>query len=156
MSVTLDILKVQSLLPHRYPFLLIDKVIAYEANFSMTAIKNVTYNELFFQGHFPKKPVMPGVLILEAMAQTAGLLGFESAGSKPENMVCYLVGIDKAKFKRPVIPGDQLVIEARFLKKKSNIWMYECQAQVDDEFVASAEIRYATVSSLPTTANNQF
>jgi 3-hydroxyacyl-[acyl-carrier-protein] dehydratase len=147
MVTEFDITKIQALLPHRYPFLLVDKVIAYEANVSMTAIKNVTYNELFFQGHFPQKPVMPGVLILEAMAQTAGLLGFESAGGKPKNMVCYLVGIDKAKFKRPVVPSDQLLIEVRFLKKKSNIWMYECQAQVDGEFVASAEIRYATASN---------
>jgi 3-hydroxyacyl-[acyl-carrier-protein] dehydratase len=145
MPFELDIFRIQALLPHRYPFLLVDKVIAYEVNVSMTAIKNVTCNEPFFRGHFPQKLVMPGVLILEAMAQTAGLLGFESAGGKPEGMVCYLVGIDKAKFKRPVIPGDQLVIEARFLKKKSNIWMYECQAYVNREFVAGAEIRYATV-----------
>ena len=133
-----------NLIPHRYPFLLVDKIVAYEPNVSMTAIKNVTYNEEFFQGHFPQKPVMPGVLILEAMAQTAGLLGFESAGGKPDDMICYLVGIDKAKFKRPVVPGDQLMIEARFLKKKSNIWMYKCQACVNSEFIAGAEVRYAT------------
>jgi 3-hydroxyacyl-[acyl-carrier-protein] dehydratase len=145
MQGELDILRIQALIPHRYPFLLVDKVIVYEANVSMTAIKNVTYNEPFFQGHFPQKPVMPGVFILEAMAQTAGLLGFESVGGKPENMICYLVGIDKAKFKRPVVPGDQLMIEAKFLKKKSNIWMYECEAYVNRKFVASAEIRYATL-----------
>ena len=145
MSIALDILKIQALLPHRYPFLLVDKVIACEAGIRLLAIKNVTYSEPFFQGCFPHKPVFPGLLILEAMAQTAGLLGFESAGGRPKDMICYLVGIDKAKFKRPVVPGDQLVIEARFLKKKSNIWMYECQAQVYGEFVAGAEIRYATL-----------
>ncbi len=97
--------------------------------------------------HQPDKPVMPGVLILEAMAQTAGLLGFESAGGKPKDMICYLVGIDKAKFKRPVVPGDQLMIEAHFLKHKHNLWLYECQASIDGKFVARAEIRYATVLS---------
>ena len=131
MDTKLDILKIQALLPQRYPFLLIDRVIAYEAGVSLSAIKNVSYNEPFFQGQFPNKPVMPGVLILEAMAQTAGLLGFESAGGKPKDMICYLVGIDKAKFKRPVVPGDQLMIEARFLKHKHNLWIYQCQASVD-------------------------
>ena len=123
-----------------------DKVIGYEAGVSLSAIKNVTYNEPFFQGQFPKKPVMPGVLILEAMAQASGLLGFESAGGKPKDIVCYLVGIDKAKFKQPVVPGDQLVIDVRFLKNKHNIWIYACQASVDGKFVAGAEIRYATVA----------
>jgi 3-hydroxyacyl-[acyl-carrier-protein] dehydratase len=139
-----DITKIKALLPHHYPFLLVDKVIAYKANVSMTAIKNVTYNELFFQGHFPEKPIMPGVLILEAMAQTAGLLGFESVGGRPDNVICYLVGIDKAKFNRPVVLGDQLIIEVQFSKKKSNVWIYECQSYVAFELVASAEIRYAT------------
>jgi 3-hydroxyacyl-[acyl-carrier-protein] dehydratase len=147
MTIELDILKIQALIPHRYPFLLVDKVIACEPNIRLLAIKNVTYSEPFFQGFFPHKPVMPGVLILEAMAQTAGLLGFESAGGKPKDMFCYLVSIDKAKFKRPVVPGDQLLIEARFLKHKHNIWMYECHASVDKKLVASAEIRYATVLS---------
>ncbi len=147
MSIALDILNIQALLPQRYPFLLVDKVIAFEANIRLLAIKNVTYSEPFFEGYFPNKPIMSGVLILEAMAQTAGLLGFESAGGKPKDMICYLVGIDKAKFKRPVVPGDQLMIEARFLKHKHNLWVYECQASVDGKFVASAEIRYATVLS---------
>ena len=147
MTVELDILKIQALLPQRYPFLLVDKVIACEVGIRLFAIKNVTYNEPFFQGHFPNKPVMSGVLILEAMAQSAGLLGFESAGGRPKDVICYLVGIDKAKFKRRVVPGDQLMIEVRFLKHKHNLWIYECQASVDGEFVASAEIRYATVLS---------
>jgi 3-hydroxyacyl-[acyl-carrier-protein] dehydratase len=141
----LDILKIQALLPQRYPFLLIDRVIAYEAGISLSAIKNVTYNEPFFQGQFPNKPVMPGVLILEAMAQASGVLGFETAGGKPKDMMCYLVGIDKAKFKQLVVPGDQLIIKVCFLKKKHNIWIYACEAYVDGKFVAGAEIRYATV-----------
>jgi 3-hydroxyacyl-[acyl-carrier-protein] dehydratase len=147
MSIALDILKIQALLPQRYPFLLVDKVIEGEIGIRLLAIKNVSYSEPIFQGCFPHKPVMPGVFILEAMAQTAGLLGFESAGGKPKGMICYLVGIDKAKFKRPVVPGDQLMIEARFLKHKHNLWVYECEASVDGKFVASAEIRYATVLS---------
>lgn len=147
MSITLDILKIQDLLPQRYPFLLVDKVIACEAGIRLLAIKNVSYSEPYFEGYFPHKPIMSGMLILEAMAQTAGLLGFESAGGRPKDMMCYLVGIDKAKFKRPVIPGDQLMIEARFLKHKHNLWVYECRASVDGKFVASAEIRYATVLS---------
>ena len=147
MSIELDILKIQALLPQRYPFLLVDKVIACEAGIKLVAIKNVSYSEPIFQGCFPHKPVMPGVFILEAMAQTAGLLGFESAGGKPKGMMCYLVGIDKAKFKRPVVPGDQLMIETHFLKHKHNLWIYQCQASVDGNFVAKAEIRYATVLS---------
>lgn len=147
MDAKLDIFKILTLLPQRYPFLLVDKIIRYEAGVNLSALKNVSSNEPFFQGHFPAEPVMPGVLILEAMAQTSGLLGFESAGGKPEGIICYLVGIDKAKFKRPVVPGDQLLIEVQFLKKKHNIWIYACQAYVDGEFVAGAEIRYATVLS---------
>jgi 3-hydroxyacyl-[acyl-carrier-protein] dehydratase len=147
MSIELDILKIQALLPQRYPFLFVDKVIACEAGIRLVAIKNVSYSEPIFQGCFPHKPVMPGAFILEAMAQTAGLLGFESAGGKPKGMMCYLVGIDKAKFKRPVVPGDQLMIETHFLKHKHNLWIYQCQASVDGKFVASAEIRYATVLS---------
>jgi 3-hydroxyacyl-[acyl-carrier-protein] dehydratase len=105
----------------------------------------VTYNEPFFQGHFPQKPIMPGVLILEALAQATGLLASETAGDELNGMIYYLVGIDKAKFKRPVVPGDQLMLEARFVKSKRNIWAFECQAEVDGEFVASAEIRCAAV-----------
>jgi 3-hydroxyacyl-[acyl-carrier-protein] dehydratase len=147
MDVTFDTLKIQSLLPQRYPFLLVDKIIAYQAGVSLSALKNITYNEPFFQGQFPHKPVMPGVLILEAMAQASGILGFESAGGKPENLICYLVGVDNAKFKRLVVPGDQLIIKVLFLKKKHNLWIYACEAFVDDNLVAKAEIRYATVLS---------
>jgi 3-hydroxyacyl-[acyl-carrier-protein] dehydratase len=145
MSITLDILQIQAFLPHRYPFLLIDKVIECEPGVRLLGVKNVTYNEPFFQGHFPQKPIMPGVLILEALAQSTGLLASETAGDELIGMIYYLVGIDKAKFKRPVVPGDQLILEAKFIKSKRNIWAFECRAEVDGEFVASAEIRCAAV-----------
>ncbi len=145
MSITLDILQIQAFLPHRYPFLLVDKVIECEPGIRLLSVKNVTYNEPFFQGHFPQKPIMPGVLILEALAQATGLLASETAGDELEGMIYYLVGIDKAKFKRPVVPGDQLMLEARFVKSKRNIWAFECRAEVDGDFVASAEIRCAAV-----------
>ena len=122
MSITLDILQIQAFLPHRYPFLLVDKVIECEPGVRLLGVKNVTYNEPFFQGHFPQKPIMPGVLILEALAQTTGLLASETAGGDElEGMIYYLVGIDKAKFKRPVVPGDQLMLEAKFVKNRRNI-----------------------------------
>jgi 3-hydroxyacyl-[acyl-carrier-protein] dehydratase len=145
MSTKLDILQIQEFLPHRYPFLLVDKVVECEPGVRLLGVKNVTYNEPFFQGHFPQKPIMPGVLILEALAQATGLLASETAGDELDGMIYYLVGIDKAKFKRPVIPGDQLMLEAKFVKSKRNIWAFECQAEVDGEFVASAEIRCAAV-----------
>ena len=145
MSITLDILQIQAFLPHRYPFLLVDKVIECEPGIRLLGVKNVTYNEPFFQGHFPQKPIMPGVLILEALAQATGLLASETAGDELEGMIYYLVGIDKAKFKRPVVPGDQLMLEARFVKSKRNIWAFECRAEVDGDFVASANIRCAAV-----------
>ena len=114
---TLDILAIKSLLPHRYPLLLVDRVLDWEADKTITAIKNVTVNEEFFQGHFPHKPVMPGVLMIEALAQTAALLSFLSMGVKPdENSVVYFVGIDNARFKRPVEPGDQLKMDVEILR----------------------------------------
>ncbi len=145
MSITLDVLQIQAILAHRYPFLLVDKVIECEPGIRLLGVKNVTYNEPFFQGHFPQKPIMPGVLILEAMAQTTGLLASLTAGDELAGMIYYLVGIDKAKFKRPVVPGDQLMLESKFVKSKRNIWAFECTAEVDGEFVASAEIRCAAV-----------
>ena len=145
MSIKLDILQIQEFLPHRYPFLLVDKVIECKPGVSLVGVKNVTYNEPFFQGHFPQKPIMPGVLILEALAQATGLLASETAGDELDGMIYYLVGIDKAKFKRPVIPGDQLMLKVQFIKSKRNIWAFECCAEVDGDFVASAEIRCAAV-----------
>jgi 3-hydroxyacyl-[acyl-carrier-protein] dehydratase len=145
MAITLDILQIQDFLPHRYPFLLVDKVVECEPGVRLLGVKNVTYNEPFFQGHFPQKPIMPGVLILEALAQATGLLASETAGDELVGMIYYLVGIDKVKFKRPVVPGDQLMLEVRFVKSKRNIWAFDCRAEVDGEFVASAEIRCAAV-----------
>ncbi|PPD05560.1 MAG: 3-hydroxyacyl-[acyl-carrier-protein] dehydratase FabZ [Methylobacter sp.] len=146
MAAKLDILQIQEFLPHRYPFLLIDKVIECEPGVRLLGVKNVTYNEPFFQGHFPQKPIMPGVLILEALAQATGLLASETAPDVlGKGMIYYLVGIDKVKFKRPVVPGDQLMLIAKFIKSKRNIWAFDCVAEVDGEYVASAEIRCAAV-----------
>ena len=138
---TLDIMK---LLPHRYPFLLVDRITEFEEGKRIIGKKNVTINEPCFLGHFPEHPIMPGVLILEAMAQVGGVYAI-LAKEVGENQVPYFVGIDKAKFKRPVVPGDQLMLEAKFIKSKRNIWAFECRAEVDGEFVASAEIRCAAV-----------
>lgn len=137
----LDIHKILKKLPHRYPFLLVDRVVEFEKNVSIKALKNVTMNEPFFQGHFPSRPVMPGVLMLEALAQTAALLSFESSGTEPgDDTVVYFVGIDGARFKRPVEPGDQLVIEATILRVKAGIHKYSARATVDGELAAEAEL----------------
>ncbi len=138
---TLDIHEVLRYLPHRYPFLLVDRVIDYTPEQSLTAIKNVTINEPFFQGHFPHRPVMPGVLILEALAQASAILSFKTTGSLPdEKSVYYFVGIDKARFKRPVEPGDQLRLEARLKRRVRGMWLFEATAFVGEEVAASAEL----------------
>ncbi len=127
-------------LPHRYPFLLIDKVLEVEAFDSITAVKNVTINEPFFQGHFPNRPIMPGVLILEAMAQATGVLAFYSHKMQSKSdAVYYLVGVDKARFKRPVEPGDQLIVTARLTRQLRGIYRFEAAAHVDNELVSSAQ-----------------
>ncbi len=138
---TLDIQEIKEILPHRYPFLLVDKVLAYEPRDFLTAIKNVTYNEPCFQGHFPEMTIFPGVLIIEAMAQAAALLGFISMDQKPrDGSVYYLVGVDKARFKKTVHPGDQIAIDIKFIKLRKNIWRFSATASVDDKIVASAEL----------------
>jgi len=136
----LSIEDIMSMLPHRYPFLLVDKVIECVPFKSIVALKNVTYNEPFFTGHFPESPIMPGVLILESMAQATGVLAFHSAKttSKSDAMY-YLVGVDKARFKRPVGPGDQLILRADLKRKIRGIYKFEATAYVDDELVSSAE-----------------
>lgn len=137
----MDINKVLSLLPHRYPFLLIDRVLEYEKDTRLLALKNVTYNEPFFNGHFPVQPVMPGVLIVEAMAQATGLLAMESNPETVNETTIYLfVGIDKARFKQQVEPGDQLMIEVEQNKMKRGIGFFTCSAKVDGRTVATAEI----------------
>ena len=141
--ITMDIGKVLTLLPHRYPFLLVDRVIECVPGERLVGIKNVTINEPQFTGHFPIKPVMPGVLIIEALAQATGLLAMETTPPKDE-AIYYLVGIDKARFKRPVEPGDQLRLEVRLAKRRREIWVFDCQATVDGNVVASAEIMCAS------------
>jgi 3-hydroxyacyl-[acyl-carrier-protein] dehydratase len=141
----LDILQIQEYLPHRYPFLLVDKVLECEPRIRLLAVKNVTYNEPFFQGHFPHLPIFPGVLILEALAQATGLLAAQSDESLGKGMMYYLAAIDNARFKRPVVPGDRLTLEIKYLKNKRNIWSFDCRAEVDGELAASAEIMCAAV-----------
>ncbi|MFO1417541.1 MAG: 3-hydroxyacyl-ACP dehydratase FabZ [Methylotetracoccus sp.] len=141
----MDIQQIWEYLPHRYPFLLVDRVTLVEPGIRLRAYKNITYNEPFFQGHFPHQPIMPGVLIIEALAQTTGLLAAETQPSvMGKNKIYYLVGIDKVRFKRPVVPGDRLMLEAEYVRHKRNIWAFSCRAEVDGEFVASAEIMCAS------------
>jgi 3-hydroxyacyl-[acyl-carrier-protein] dehydratase len=134
-----DILGLMKLLPHRYPFLLVDKIIAIDEDNSAIGIKNVTINEPHFQGHFPEQPVMPGVLIVEAMAQTAGAICIRSQHTDKPSLV-YFMTIDNAKFRRPVVPGDRLEIHVKKLKKRGNIWRFACEAMVDGAKAAEAEI----------------
>ncbi|MDH3980072.1 MAG: 3-hydroxyacyl-ACP dehydratase FabZ [Gammaproteobacteria bacterium] len=137
----MDINDILQHLPHRYPFLLIDRVTEFHAGESLVGYKNVTFNEPFFQGHFPERPIMPGVLILEAMAQATGLLAFKTVerGARRESLY-FLVGMDKVRFKKPVEPGDQLVLSAKLLRAKRGIWVFDCEASVDGNTVATAQI----------------
>ncbi len=136
----LDISKVMELLPHRYPFLLVDRVLAIDPGKSLSALKNVSINEPFFQGHFPNQPIMPGVLILEAMAQATGLLAFSDMGDERSRKLYMLVGIDKARFRGQVVPGDQLRLDISLKRSMRGIGIYQCHARVDDEVVAEAEM----------------
>jgi 3-hydroxyacyl-[acyl-carrier-protein] dehydratase len=140
----LDIHAVMKQLPHRFPFLLIDRVVECTPGESLTALKNVTINEPFFPGHFPHHPVMPGVLILEAMAQATGLLAFATIGHAPkENELYYFVGIDKARFREPVQPGDQLIFKVKILAQKRNLWKFSGVAEVEGRVAAEAELMCA-------------
>lgn len=140
----MDICKVLEHLPHRYPFLLIDKVIDCVPGKSLVALKNVTYNEPFFQGHFPQRPIMPGVLILEALAQATGILAFKTTNTRPtENVIYYFVGIDNARFKQPVEPGDQLILEVELTRSMRGLWKFATQAKVQGKIVASADLMCA-------------
>lgn len=137
----MDVNEIREYLPHRYPFLLVDRVIELNKGESIVALKNVTVNEPFFNGHFPDLPVMPGVLIVEAMAQAAGILGFKTMDKKPSDGSIYLfVGADDLRFKRQVVPGDQLQLEAKVLGEKRGIWKFECRALVDGQLASSATI----------------
>lgn len=140
----LDILQIKERLKHRYPFLLIDRVLELEEGVRCTALKNVTGNEAFFQGHFPESPIFPGVLIIEALAQTGGIAGYTLYDSAGDDLT-FFAGVDKVKFKKPVIPGDQLILKSEFIKKKLNIWFLTGEAFVDDKLVARADFKLATV-----------
>ncbi len=141
---TMDINEIHEYLPHRHPFLFVDRVTSVEANKSISGYKNVSINESYFQGHFPDMPILPGVYILEALAQISGILGFVTTNKKPsENLVHYFAGSNKVRFKRPVVPGDQLRLESNILSAKHNIWKFDCRALVDDEVVCVAEIMTA-------------
>ncbi|GIU07554.1 3-hydroxyacyl-[acyl-carrier-protein] dehydratase FabZ [Shewanella morhuae] len=142
---TMDIKEILQYLPHRYPFLLIDRVLDYTPGVSLHAIKNVSINEPFFQGHFPVQPVMPGVLILEAMAQATGLLAFKTMSDDvpPPGVLYYFAGIDNARFRRVVEPGDQIHFEVKMIKERRGIGVFHGEAKVDGEVVCSAEIMCA-------------
>ena len=135
----LDSVAIQNILPHRYPFLLVDKIIELEPRVRIVGIKQVTANEQFFQGHFPGRPVMPGVLILEAMAQVGGVLAFKSVQVTGRPVV-YLTGIDSAKFRKPVVPGDRLRFEVDVVKKRAPFWKMQAKAYVEDDVVCEAEV----------------
>jgi 3-hydroxyacyl-[acyl-carrier-protein] dehydratase len=140
----MDIHQILKKLPHRYPILLVDRVIALEKGKSIKALKNVTINEPFFQGHFPYRPVMPGVLMLEALAQAAALLAFDALGTGPsEDLVYYFAGIDNARFKRPVEPGDQLTLDVEMVRMKAGIFKFNCNASVDGTLAVQAELTCA-------------
>ena len=142
----LDIQDILQLLPHRYPFLLVDRVVHYEMSEErkvLRAIKNVSFNEPFFQGHYPERPVFPGVLILEAMAQATGILAFRMVGKPNPGELYYFASIDNARFKRPVVPGDQLVLDVEYLKERRGIAKFTGVATVDGEVVCSADLMCA-------------
>ena len=141
--LTLDIKEIIRLLPHRYPFLLIDRVLEGEKMKSLVGLKNVSINEPFFQGHFPSEPIMPGVLILEGMAQAGGILAYYSMQEMIGEKLVYFAGIDKVRFRRPVVPGDQLIYEVEVIKQKGKIWKMAGKAKVDDKVAAEAELMAA-------------
>ena len=139
----IDIEGIAERLPHRFPFLLVDRVLDVVAGKSIVAVKNVTMNEAYFQGHFPGHPVMPGVLILEALAQAGGLLAFETANAEERLSILYLVGIEESRFKQIVRPGDQLTLRVELLKHRRNLWRFTAVAEVDGKAVAEAQILMA-------------
>ena len=143
--MVLDINEIKKRLKHRYPFLLIDRVLELEEGVRCVALKNVTVNEPFFQGHFPESPIMPGVLIVEALAQTGGIAGY-SLYKDANKDITYFAGMDNVKFKKPVVPGDQLILKSEFIKRKMNIWILKGEAYVNDELVTRADFKLATVS----------
>lgn len=137
----MEVTEIRKYLPHRYPFLLVDRVVELVEGESIVAYKNITVNEEVFNGHFPNAPVFPGVMIIEAMAQASGILGFKTMGKTPEDGSIYLfAGVDKVRFKRQVVPGDRLQLESTVVSEKRGIWKFECKATVEGELAASATI----------------
>jgi 3-hydroxyacyl-[acyl-carrier-protein] dehydratase len=136
-----DINELFEFLPHRYPFLLVDRILDFTPGETIRGLKNVTMNEQFFNGHFPGHPIMPGVLIVEAMAQLSGVLAFETKNTRPaEGSIYYLGGTDKTRFKRPVVPGDQLTMESRIVADRRGLMKFDCKAYVDDDLACTSEI----------------
>jgi beta-hydroxyacyl-ACP dehydratase FabZ len=140
MDYNYDIQAIMDILPHRYPFLLVDRVIKLEPGDKIVALKNVTINEPFFQGHFPGRPVMPGVLIIEALAQVGGILAYETGPPEKRNRLIYFMGMDKVRFRKMVVPGDQIIFEAKILKFRSKVAKMSGKATVDGQLVAEAEL----------------
>jgi 3-hydroxyacyl-[acyl-carrier-protein] dehydratase len=143
-EVVYDIRKIMAFLPHRYPFILVDRIVEMIPHERIVGLKNVTMNEPFFQGHFPGAPVMPGVLIVEALAQAGGILAYASRGEDQEKELVYFMGIDRARFRKPVIPGDQLILEMVSTKTRGNVFKMSGKASVDGAMVAEAEIMAMT------------
>ncbi len=140
----MDIHKILKQLPHRYPFLLVDRVLEIDKGKSIKALKNITINEPFFEGHFPNRPVMPGVLMLEALAQASALLSFDALNATPDDqMIYYFAGMDGVRFRRPVEPGDQLILEAELLRAKAGIFKFRTRAMVNDQIAVEAELTCA-------------
>lgn len=140
MELPLDINEIMNYLPHRYPFLLVDRIVELVPGKLVIGLKNVTINEPFFQGHFPGKPIMPGVLILEALAQAGGVLAFASMPAKEKGSLMYFMGMDQVKFRKPVVPGDQLMLELEVLKQRSKIMKLSATAKVDGQVAAEAQL----------------
>lgn len=140
---TIEIQEIQKLIPHRYPMLLVDRVLDFEAGKSLHAIKNVSFNEPVFQGHFPDYAIFPGVMILEALAQATGILGFKTVEGREEKEMYLFASIDNARFKKPVVPGDTMHLHVEFLKERRNMWKFHGEARVDGEVVCSADLMCA-------------
>ncbi len=146
-SKTIDINRIVEMIPHRYPFLMVDRVINVVPDHSATGVKNVTINEPFFQGHFPQRPIMPGVLIIESMAQTAAVLVVETLGESAEGKLVYFMSVDNARFRKPVMPGDQLLIHVRKERSRGNVWRFHAEAKVGDTLMAEATYAAMIMSS---------
>jgi len=144
-TCAIDIEGIIARLPHRFPFLLVDRVLSITAGESIVALKNVTFNEAHFVGHFPQFPVMPGVLVIEALAQAGGVLAWESAQAEEQNVtILYLAGLEEVRFKQPVRPGDQLILKANLMRHKRGVWRYDCVAEIGDKVAAEAKIIMVT------------